>query len=225
MKANTGGQIAVSGGRTFQVTRGNRSERPRQQRLRDIIRDALPTTENGEINAYRIGNFLNVWRGFWRIAVARFFTIGHSYGAVCATLVRGDGRRIDLGLVSLRVVTTVGVGYIVDAFQNSVEAENMKFHAFGTGTTAEAAGDTALVTELTNEYVSNVRPTGSQTEGASANIYRSVAHTLPDSGGVFTSPSTAYLKANAAGVLPDRSKFSAINLDLQTATACRSHTI
>jgi hypothetical protein len=28
----------------------------------------------------------------------------------------------------------------------------MKFHGFGTGSTAEASGDTALVTELTTEY-------------------------------------------------------------------------
>ena len=37
------------------------------------------------------------------------------------------------------VVTDAGVGFIVDAMQNSVEAENLKFHALGTGSTAEAA--------------------------------------------------------------------------------------
>lgn len=117
----------------------------------------------------------------------------------------------DWGIVSRKVVTDVGVGYIVDAFQNIVELENMKYHGLGTGTTAEAAADTALVTELTTEYNPNsTRATGTTTEGA-ANVYVTVATNTLDSGtpaitehGVFS--------ANAAGVLLDRSKFSAINL-------------
>lgn len=123
----------------------------------------------------------------------------------------GPCRVEDHGVVCRRVVTTAGVGFIVDAFQNSVEVENLKFHALGTGTTAEASGDTALVTELTTEYVGNTRATGTTTEGASANIYRTVGTVTLDSGtpavtehGVFS--------AASAGVLLDRSVFSAINL-------------
>lgn len=121
------------------------------------------------------------------------------------------GRRDDYGVVSRKVVTDTGVGFIVDAFQNSVEAENMKYHALGTGTNAEAVGDTALQTELTTEYTGNVRATGTTEEGATANIYKTVGTNTLDSGtpavtehGIFS--------ANAAGVLLDRSKFSAINL-------------
>lgn len=125
--------------------------------------------------------------------------------------IAGPHRIEDYGIVSRRVVTTVGVGYIVDAFQNLVELENMKYHGLGTGGTAEASGDTALVTELTTEYVGNTRATGTTTEGASANIYRTVGTVTLDSGtpavtehGVFS--------AASAGVLLDRSVFSAINL-------------
>lgn len=117
----------------------------------------------------------------------------------------------DYGVVSRKVVTTVGVGFIVDAFQNSVEVENMKFHGLGTGSTAEAVGDTALVTELTTEYTGNVRATGTTAESA-ANIFQSVATNTLDSGtpnlrehGLFS--------ASAAGVLLDRSVFAGIALD------------
>jgi hypothetical protein len=116
------------------------------------------------------------------------------------------------GVVSKKVVTDTGVGFIVDAFQNSVEVENMKYHGLGTGSTAEAASQSALVTELTTEYTGNVRATGTTTEGATGNIYRTVGTNTLDSGtpalrehGVFS--------ANAAGVMLDRSLFAAINLD------------
>lgn len=124
--------------------------------------------------------------------------------------IAGPHRIEDYGIVSRRVVTTVGVGYIVDAFQNLVELENMKYHGLGTGGTAEAAGDTALVTELTTEYVGNTRATGTTTE-TSATVYSTVGTVTLDSGtpavtehGVFS--------AASAGVLLDRSLFSAINL-------------
>lgn len=118
----------------------------------------------------------------------------------------------DLGVVCRRQVTTAGVGYIVDAFQNSVELENMKYHGLGTGTGSEASGDTTLGTELTTEYVGNTRATGTTTEGASANIFRTVGTVTLDSGtpavtehGVFS--------AASSGVLLDRSVFAAINLN------------
>lgn len=117
----------------------------------------------------------------------------------------------DHGVVSERVVTTVGAGFIVDAFQNIVELEIMKFHGLGTGSSAEATSETALVTELTTEYTGNVRATGTTTE-FSALVYQTVATNTLDSGtpvlrehGIFT--------LNAVGVLLDRSLFGAITLD------------
>lgn len=118
----------------------------------------------------------------------------------------------DYGVVSTKKVTTAGVNFIVDAFQNTTELENLKYHGIGTGTTAESNADTALITELTTEYNPNsTRATGSTTEGASANIYRTLGTNTLDSGtpaitehGVFS--------ASSAGTLLDRSVFSAINL-------------
>lgn len=122
------------------------------------------------------------------------------------------------GEVSHKVVTTVGCGFIVDAFQNLVELELMKFHGIGTGSTAEAAGDTALVTELTTEYNPNsTRATGTTTE-FSALVYQTVATNTLDSGtpnlrehGVFS--------ASTVGVLLDRSVFAGIALDGTVADA------
>lgn len=123
-----------------------------------------------------------------------------------------DVRVEDYGIVSTKVVTNNGVGFIVDAFQNLVELEIMKFHGIGTGSTAEAAGDSALVTELTTEYNPNsTRATGTTSE-TSSNIFQTVATNTLDSGtpalrehGVFS--------ASSAGVLLDRSVYAAINLD------------
>ena len=117
----------------------------------------------------------------------------------------------DYGEVGNKVVTTVGVGYIVDAFQNSVELENMKYHGLGTGSTAEAAGDTALVTELTTEYTGNVRATGTTTE-ASATVYETVAtNTLDGTPGAALREHGVF-SASSAGVLLDRTVYSAITL-------------
>lgn len=124
------------------------------------------------------------------------------------------GEVLHYGLLSTRVVTTTGVGYIVDAFQNLVELENLKFHGFGTGATAEAVGDTALVTELTTQYATdNTRPTGSTTEAA-ANIYRTVATLSPDTGGTIavTEHGIFSQAATGGGTLLDRSVFSAVNV-------------
>lgn len=125
-------------------------------------------------------------------------------GRLYVTKISPDGSREELGLVSTKVVTTAGVNYIVDAFQNTTEVENFKYHGSGTGTTAEASGDTALVTEVAT------RATGTTTEGASANIYRTVGtinytgtHAITEHG-VFS--------ASSSGTLLDRSVFSAINV-------------
>lgn len=120
----------------------------------------------------------------------------------------------DLGVVSRKVVTNGGAGFIVDAFQNLVELESMKYHGLGEDDTAENVTDAALGDELTTEYpVDNVRATGTTTE-ASQFVYQTVGTNTLDSGtpaivehGVFDNAS------NALGVLLDRSVFAPVNLD------------
>lgn len=117
----------------------------------------------------------------------------------------------DHGMVGYRVVTTVGAGFIVDALQNILEAETMKFHGIGTGSGAEAIGDTTLGTELTTEYSPNsTRATGTLTEGATGNIFRTVATNTLDAtpGGNIQEHGLFSNATVGSGVLFDRTKFA-----------------
>lgn len=118
----------------------------------------------------------------------------------------------DYGVVSRKVVTNAGVGFIVDAFQNLVELENMNFHGCGTGTTAEAAEDTALVTESTTILNPNsTRATGTRSEPA-ANQLRTTGTPSFDGSGAITEHGLFSQAATGGGVLFDRSVFAAINV-------------
>lgn len=215
---NLGIQVSRGGGRIENVRDGGLDAQlwPPAVRFADILEHGAPQRGlSDEVNAWRLRNLRNLWRGARRIAAARAMGIGHVYGALYVTVTRGNGEVIPFGLASLRVVTDTGVGYIVDAFQNSVELENMKYHGFGTGTTAEAASQTALVTELTTQYATDsTRPTGTTTEGATANVYRTVATFSPDSGGTIavTEHGIFSQAATGGGVMLDRSVFSAVNV-------------
>lgn len=111
----------------------------------------------------------------------------------------------DLGLISTKVVTNVGVAFIVDAFQNLAEVDLMKYHAAGISINAESQTDTQLGAEQESRAI------GTSEEGATANVYKTVA-TIPYTAahaitehGIFSDP--------ALGTLLDRSVFSPINVD------------
>lgn len=147
-----------------------------------------------------------------KIALARKLGIPTFFGQLMVKVLRANGSREDLGLVSLRVVTDTGVGFIVDAFQNIVELENMKYHGIGTGTTAEAAAQTGLVTEITTGLnPDNTRATGTTAETA-ANIYQTVGTLTVDSAQAVTEHGVFSQAATGGGVMIDRSVFSAVNL-------------
>lgn len=162
---------------------------------------------------YRLRNLPNLWRGSWRHMLAEALGIGHVYGCLYATLRHADGTTMHYGLISTRVVTTAGVNWLVSAFANTVELETMKYHGVGTGTTAEAAADTALVTESTTALnPDSTRATGTTTVGASNNIYRSVGTTTFDAPAAVTEHGLFSQAATGGGTLWDRSVFSAINV-------------
>lgn len=181
--------------------------------LAEMIHHGAPRTDLPEhVNRWRRSNLPNLWRGARRVLGTRLLRASHVYGSLYLRAFRADGSVDEYGLASMRVVTDTGVGYIVDAFQNSVEMEEMKYHGFGTGGAAEAAGNTALTTELTTQYATdNIRPTGTTTEAA-ANIYRTVATLDPDSAVAITEHGVFSDVDVAQGVLLDRSLFSVINL-------------
>lgn len=161
------------------------------------------------VNVWRFKNLPNLLRGARTVFWAKVHGIPTHYGALYLDLLTPQGR-VPYGLASLRVVTTTGAGFIVDAFQNLVELESMKYHGFGTGTNAEASGDTGLQTELTTEYATdNTRPTGTQTENG-ATVYETVGSLDPDSAVTITEHGIFSQAANSGGVLLDRSKFTGI---------------
>ena len=114
---------------------------------------------------------------------------------------------------SPNLIVNAGENFLVDAWQNSVELENMKYHGIGTTNTAAAEGDTALAAELSTVYnPDNTRATGSLTEGASANIFRTVGTNTVDGSAAVVEWGLFSQAATGGGTLWSRVVFSTINL-------------
>jgi hypothetical protein len=76
----------------------------------------------------------------------------------------------DCGLVGVREVTGEFVDYLADAMTDSSQPmDHFNAHGMGDGSTAETDTQTALVNQQDGRVV------GSQTHGATSNVYRSVA--------------------------------------------------
>jgi len=128
---------------------------------------------------------------------------------------RASGEWIDYGVVGYRMVTTAGVNFLVDVWQNSVEMEIMKYHGCGTGAGAEAIGETALVAECTVALnPDSTRATGTLAEGGSANIFSTVGTLLFDAVGPTAVIEHGILSqaATGGGTLWDRTLFAAVNV-------------
>jgi len=126
---------------------------------------------------------------------------------------KADGSWIDYGVVGYRVVTTVGVNAISTSFQTPASPGNFFYHGLGTGSTAEAVGDTALVTELTTQYnPDSTRATGTHVAGGSANIYRSVGTNTVDASATVQEHGILTQAATGGGSLLDRTVFAGVAL-------------
>lgn len=153
------------------------------------------------------------------VAITASLRLVHLHGPRSAT----PGRADDYGVVSRRVVTTAGVNYLVDAWQNLQEMENMRYHGIGTGTNAEAVGDTALQTELTTQYnPANTRATGSLTEGGSANVFRTVGTNTVQATVTIAEHGLFTQAATGGGTLWDRSVFSGSTVGLTSGDGLQS---
>jgi len=127
-----------------------------------------------------------------------------------AVLIR-NGERYNFGVVCERKVTTEFVEYLVDQLQaESSDFGDFKYHLSGTGVGVEAVSDTALGTPI-----GTAREVGTQAEGATAEIYRSVATIAYVATLAVTEHAIfneAYVDAQDNGILLDRSVFAAINV-------------
>jgi hypothetical protein len=159
-------------------------------------------------------SFIKGWIAFYLIApLANWWGVATLIGELRATLIKANGERINYGVLGYRVVTDAGVAFIVDDWDGSVtDVSNFKYHGCGTGTTNEAAGDTALVTESTTALnPDSTRATGTNSQ-PSANIFRSVGTLTFDADAAVTEHGLFSQAATGGGTLWDRTKFAAINV-------------
>jgi hypothetical protein len=132
--------------------------------------------------------------------------MGEIWGVLSCRVYRGGtGRWEDFGCISVQKITTAFRDRMVSCLQSSAgyPLDVFKYHAYGTGTTAEANTESALVTEVGS------RVAGSQTNNGS-NIYRTVATITP--GAAYAVTEHGILSAATGGILMDRSVFAAINV-------------
>lgn len=185
-----------------------------------VFSNALPNKDQDTpMRSWKLRNLANIQRGIRPWAITRALHLPTLTGSLWVRVFKGPdseqfGQVYDFGLVSMQVVTTAFVNDIVDELVDGAGLADYIYHGIGTGSTAEDASDTDLVTELTTQYQTNsTRATGTQVEGASANIYQTVATNTVDASvalvehGIFTSATVG------AGIMMDRSVFSVINLD------------
>lgn len=146
-------------------------------------------------------HFLSLWR-------AGRYDEAEAYAA-------GRARWIDYGVVSYRVITDAAVAYLVDDMDDasgSADVSLFNYHGVGTGTGAEAVGDTALGTESTTILnPDSTRATGTRAQPA-ANQYRTTGTVTFDGSGAITEHGLFSQAATGGGTLWDRSVFSAINV-------------
>jgi hypothetical protein len=172
-----------------------------------------------EVWKWRVANAPRILNQLWKLqvmkAASRVSGYPFMYGTLWVRKLDGlTGQDTLFGIASFRVITTVGRDEIVDEFDAATAAgfdlTTFNFHGLGTGVTAEAVGDTALVTELTTEYTGNVRATGVQTQPTS-DVYRTVGVNTLDSG-TPTVTEHGIFSASSAGTLLDRSLTGAFPL-------------
>lgn len=182
----------------------------RGERL-ELFQEAFDVLHNGGHDdpetKWKINNLPYLYRGFDRVNRESKSNCTRPAGILHAKVKTPEGI-LDLGLASVNVVTNAGVAYIIDALQNLVEAENLKWHGSGTNNAAENVSNTALGAEVGS------RVAGTQIEGASANIYKTVA-TLTY-GSSFSIVEHGLFSASSSGTLFDRSVFSSIAVDAST---------
>jgi len=160
--------------------------------------------------AWRLKNslrpsFIFGFLAFWAAKIfSRVTGIPTIVGELKLILRRADGTVINFGTVCYRVVTSAGVAFLVDDWDNgATDITNMNYHASGTGAVAENASDTALGTEV------ETRTAGTKSQPAANQLKTSgtIAYT-----GTLAITEHGLFSASSTGTLWDRSVFSAVNV-------------
>ena len=179
-----------------------------------VIRGASNAPLTWKIRNWVRWSSLKGWL-FWHLAFlfSRVTEIPTLVSSLSIRVRRANGQWVDYGTVCYRVVTNAGLAFIVDDMDNSAtDITSLNYHGVGTGNTAEAAGDTALVTESTTALnPDSTRATGTKTQ-PSSNVLRSVGTVTFDATAAIVEHGIFSQAATGGGTLLDRSVFSAINV-------------
>ena len=209
------GAVSVSGDLKLDIIPGNfGSPAMDKLSLTEMIRLGFPQRGLGsEVNAWRTANFWNLARGYRLVRSALRSKAPTLVGALYLAHISPRFGRRELGLAGARVVTTVWCELIVDKLIAAGNINAHNFHGIGTGTNAEAIGDTDLQTEITTQYnADNTRPSGTQVEASSV-VYRTVgtigvdAQVLTREHGIFDNATVG------SGILMDRTVFALVTLE------------
>jgi hypothetical protein len=136
----------------------------RQHRLKKIAKQVRAGTVPKGVSREEVFEALRVTRAKSGLEM---------FGMLSAKHYSREGKLIqDLGLVGVQKVTLEFAELLADAMTSSGASaliDDFSAHAQGDGSTAEASTDQALVAQI------GTRNIGSQTHGASSNIYKSIA--------------------------------------------------
>lgn len=189
-------QFSMSGALMARAVRAKKA--PLSWRLKNALRWSFI---KGWIAKHLIVPFANAW-GVCTIL-----------GELSIRVRRANGEWEDYGVVGYRLVTDAGVAFLVDDWDNdATDITTLHFHGCGTGTNAEAAGDTGLQTESTTALnPDSTRATGTESQPA-ANQLRTIGTLTFDATAAVTEHGIFSQSATGGGTLWDRSVFSAINV-------------
>ena len=119
--------------------------------------------------------------------------------------IKDNGMVIDMGVIGRKLVTTAFVNDLVQELVSSTgDIANYYWHGSGSSTASENNAHTALTTEV------GTRSTGTQTTGASANIYETVGTCTYSTAGQIGEHGV--FNSSSSGTLMDRHAFAAINV-------------
>ena len=156
---------------------------------------------------WKLSNLRRLVIPWLKIKLAKVFHVPTFYGSLRAVLKKGDGSVINYGLVSLKLVTTAFVEYMVDEMITETSAwGDFQFHDSGVGVTPANVADTDIET-TDNE----ARTNGTQVEGVTGEIYVSVGEITYS--GALAITEHGLFNIAAGGILLDHHVFSAINVE------------
>lgn len=191
--------------------------------LKEVLYWTMPHAGlSKEVLKWRVGNCRRMLDQLWRLQLMKKASAisKHTfmYGTLWVRTFDGkSGKDTLYGIASFNVVTNAGRDELVDEFDAATAAgfdlTTFNYHAIGTGSTAEAATQTALTTELTTEYNPNsTRATGTQSQPTS-DVYSTVATNTLDSGTpTINEHGLLSQAATGGGTLWDRSLTGALPL-------------